>query len=49
MGSHAGECLDGHYDYFFTSGNLLRNFILPMIILLAIPIAAAGGIGGLAY
>ena len=27
---------------------LLRNFILPMIILLAIPVAAAGGIGGLA-
>ncbi len=27
---------------------LLRNFILPVIILLAIPVAAAGGIGGLA-
>ena len=27
---------------------LLRSFILPMIILLAIPVAAAGGIGGLA-
>ena len=27
---------------------LLRNFILPMIILLAVPVAAAGGIGGLA-
>ena len=27
---------------------LLRNFILPMIILLAIPVAAKGGIGGLA-
>ena len=26
---------------------LLRSFILPMIILLAIPVAAAGGIGGL--
>lgn len=27
---------------------LLRSFVLPMIILLAIPVAAAGGIGGLA-
>ena len=27
---------------------LLRNFVLPMIILLAIPVAGAGGIGGLA-
>ena len=27
---------------------LLRNFVLPMIILLTIPVAAAGGIGGLA-
>ncbi len=27
---------------------LLRNFVLPMIILLAIPVAAAGGIGALA-
>ena len=27
---------------------LLRNFALPVIILLAVPVAAAGGIGGLA-
>jgi HAE1 family hydrophobic/amphiphilic exporter-1 len=27
---------------------LLRNFVLPVIILLAVPVAAAGGIGGLA-
>ena len=27
---------------------LLRNFVLPLIILLAVPVAAAGGIGGLA-
>mgnify|MGYP001169600816 FL=1 len=27
---------------------LLRNFMLPLIILLAVPVAAAGGIGGLA-
>ena len=28
---------------------LLRNFVLPLIILLAVPVAAAGGIGGLAF
>ena len=35
-------------NYFLLLVILLRNFILPMIILLAIPVAAAGGIGGLA-